>query len=113
MIPIPELSEHDEQVQFVKAFEERWPDLRILAIPNGARTNSIRQAAKIKAEGLRAGVPDLFIPALALWVEMKKPGGKLSPKQRDWIDYLQSIGHRVIVGFGARDAMGKVLQMME
>ena len=107
------VSEHDEQVMFIKAFEERWPEYRILAIPNGARTNSMQQAAKLKREGLRAGVPDLFIPALNVWVEMKTPHGKVSAEQQDWIEYLNSIGHIVIVGYGARDAFGKLLYFIE
>jgi hypothetical protein len=105
-------SEHGEQVMFIKAFEERWPEHRILSIPNGARTNSIQQATKLKREGLRAGVPDLFIPALNVWIEMKTLKGKVSADQRDWIEYLESIDHHVIVGYGARDAYSKLLQFM-
>lgn len=109
-LPVP--SEHDEQVWFIRDFEAAYPDLRILAIPNAGK-RSQRQGAGMLAEGLRPGVPDLFIPAKCLWVEMKRQkGSKISQEQKDWIAYLESIGHRVIVGYGARDALGKVTAVM-
>jgi hypothetical protein len=35
-------------------------------------------------------------------------GGVVSPVQRDWIAYLQGIGHQVIVGHGFEDARAKI-----
>jgi len=67
---------------------------------------------RLKAEGVTPGIPDLQIPALGLWIEMKRPGGKLSPVQKEIIAYLKSIGHTVIVGYGAEDASKKVLEHM-
>jgi len=67
------------------------------------------QGASLKAEGVTPGVPDLFVPAWLLWVEMKREtGGVVSPVQRDWIEYLESIGHRVIVGRGFEDAKRQI-----
>jgi len=67
------------------------------------------QGAALKAEGVSPGVPDLHIPAWKLWVEMKRSmGGVVSPVQRDWIAYLQGIGHQVIVGHGFEDARAKI-----
>ena len=54
-------SEHDLQVSCVNEFRLRNPRLRdlMIAIPNGGqRKNGI--AGKLKAEGVVAGVPDLF-----------------------------------------------------
>jgi hypothetical protein len=63
----------------------------------------------LKAEGVQAGVPDLCIPAWNLWVEMKRAkGGTISPEQKDWIAYLEGIGHRVIVGRGFEDARRQI-----
>ena len=63
----------------------------------------------MKAEGVTPGVPDLFVPTWNLWVEMKREaGGVVSPVQRDWIAYLESIGHRVIIGRGFEDAKRKI-----
>ena len=67
------------------------------------------QGAALKAEGVQAGVPDLFVPAWSLWVEMKREtGGIVSPVQKDWIQYLESIGHRVIIGQGFEDAKSQI-----
>jgi len=101
MIP----TEHAEQVTFVSEFERKWPDVRIFAIPNGGLRNP-KVGQKLKQEGVKKGVPDLFIPAWNTWVEMKRTkGGSLSPEQQDWIAYLASIGDTCIVAQGWEDAI--------
>jgi len=104
----PVLSEHYEQATFVAWFRQTYPSVRIFAIPNGG-SRSRTQGAKLKLEGVSPGVPDLFIPAWMLWIEMKRSvGGRLSAEQKDWIDYLQSVGHCAIVCAGCGDAQEKV-----
>ncbi len=98
------MSEHLEQREFVSWFRKNHPGVRIFAIPNGG-ARSLATAARLKAEGATAGVPDLFIPAWNTWVEMKRlGGGTLSQRQKDWREYLTSIGHTVIVAHGQEDA---------
>ena len=105
--PIP--SEDHEQMQLVSWFRKTYKEIRILSIPNGGHRH-IAVAAKMKATGQSAGVPDLFVPAWALWVEMKRTeGGTVSAVQKDWIAYLEGIGHKVIVGYGCEDAKAKIL----
>jgi len=101
--------EHAHQVGFLNWFKARFPAVLIMAIPNGGKRD-IATAKKLKDEGVLPGVPDLFIPSWHLWIEMKKPGGKLSPAQKEIIPRLESAGYMVIVGYGARDASEKVLQ---
>ena len=105
------MSEDQEQMLFVQWFRRQYPTIRIFSIPNGgARHPAV--AAKLKATGTSAGIPDLFIPAWSTWVEMKRAkGGRLSELQKDWIAYLESIGHKVLVGHGFEDAMAKVQQL--
>jgi len=92
----------------VSWFRRSYPDTRIFAIPNGG-SRSASQGASLKAEGVSPGLPDLFIPEWLLWVEMKREaGGIVSPVQRDWIQYLEGIGHRVIVGRGFEDAKRQI-----
>jgi len=101
-------SEHLHQVRLVSWFRRQYPDTRIFAIPNGGHRGA-SQGAALKAEGVQAGVPDLCVPEWLLWVEMKREaGGIVSPVQRDWIQYLESIGHRVIVGRGFEDAKRQI-----
>jgi len=104
-------SEHIEQREFVSAFRKRHPDVRIFAIPNG-EARSRTTGARLKAEGVSAGVPDLFIPAWLVWIEMKRQrGGTVSPAQRDWHRYLASIGHTVIVARGQEEAWRLIGEM--
>ena len=104
-------SEHLEQVRLVSWFRRQYPDTRILAIPNGGG-RSASQGAALKAEGVQAGVPDLCVPEWLLWIEMKREaGGVVSPVQREWISYLESIGHRVIVAHGFEDAKRQILDV--
>ena len=111
--PAAVLSEHFEQREFVRWFRGKYQSdpekpVRILAVPNGgARTPAT--AGRLKAEGVSAGVPDLFIPSWLLWIEMKRvKGGSVSAEQKDWIEYLASVGYRVIVARGAADAIKQI-----
>lgn len=75
-------TEHAEQMalmQWTVLNLKRFPNLDLLfAIPNGGdRSRSV--AAALKAEGVKSGVPDLFLPVpmgqfAGLWIEMKKRG---------------------------------------
>jgi hypothetical protein len=106
-------SEHQEQAGFVQWFRAKWPRVLIFAIPNGGKRN-ISTARNLKLEGVVPGVPDLFIPAWSIWIEMKRQkGGRLSPDQEDVIAYLEASGHRVIVGYGATDASDKLLALLK
>lgn len=101
-------SEHLEQVRLVSWFRRNYPGVRIFAIPNGG-LRSASQGAALKASGTVAGIPDLFVPEWLLWVEMKREtGGVVSPVQRDWIAYLEGIGHHCIVGRGFEDARRQI-----
>ena len=97
-------TEHEEQRELVKWFRQSFDGVRIFAIPNGgART--ITTAAKLKVEGVSAGVPDLYVPKWKLWIEMKRTkGGVVDKAQKDWHEYLTAIGDVVIVCRGADEA---------
>lgn len=102
-------TEHQEQCAFVNWFRAQFRGVRIFAIPNGGKRNVI-VATRLRDEGASAGVPDLFCPAWHLWVELKRrKGGRLTKHQEDWIAYLESIGHTVLIGKGATDAREKVV----
>ena len=107
------LQPNEEQEQMA---DMRWaalmtdthPELSLLhAIPNGART-SMSVAKRLKATGLRAGVPDLHLPVArggyhGLWLELKRQlGGKVSDEQRWWHEQLAAQDQWVAVCPGAR-----------
>ena len=107
-------SEDEEQMQVVQwaAMQMgRWPDLQWLYhIPNGGKRRRT-EAARFKALGVKAGVPDLCLPVPkggyhGLYIEMKRQeGGKLSKEQRDWIEGLDKNGYCVRRCDGARQAI--------
>jgi hypothetical protein len=106
MIRIP--TEDHEQMMVVQWFRRTYPAVRIFSVPNGGHRHPA-VAAKMKATGVVKGVPDLFVPAWRLWIEMKRvKGGSLSPEQKDWIKYLESVGFCCIVGKGADDAKQQI-----
>ena len=112
----PVLAEHAEQVAFVNWFRMQYPRVLIHSIPNGAHlagTDAQRAAkmARLKAEGLVPGVPDLFIPVWRVWVEMKRPGGVVSKEQRDVHARLRDAEYAVIVAYGWQDAREQVLRL--
>ena len=97
-------TEHFEQVQFVNWARATYPDLLIYAIPNGGfRMPQTRK--HLKEEGVQPGIPDLHIPELNLYIEMKRTkGGSLSKVQKHIIAHLKSIGINVEVCLGFVEA---------
>lgn len=109
----PARTEHVEQREFVSWFRKTYPAIRILAIPNGSQ-RSRTTGARLKAEGVVAGVPDLLVPAWNLWIEMKRAdGGSVSTQQKDWHRYLESIDHTVLVCAGFLQAKEKVEELVK
>jgi hypothetical protein len=105
-------SEHHEQALFVQWFRRTYHGVLIHSIPNGGH-RSKSAAVALKVEGTVAGIPDLFIPAWKLWVEMKRTkGGVVSPDQKKIIEYLKSIGYQVIVGKGFLHAKEQIEQFI-
>lgn len=106
------LSEHDEQAFVVARAEALAPsvsELRMLfAIPNGG-ARSKATAGRLKAEGVRPGVSDLFLSVPkgcyhGLYIEMKAISGRASDEQKAWIAAAREYGYRAEVCFGAEAA---------
>ncbi|MDR2893011.1 MAG: VRR-NUC domain-containing protein [Deltaproteobacteria bacterium] len=114
-------SEHDEQVALFRMFkfnEEKYPELRTaFAIPNGGH-RFIAVAAKLKAEGVKAGIPDIFVPAPrgnshGLFIELKAQGGTVTDKQFAMMAALSSQGYACIVSYGWQNAWAEVEGYLE
>ena len=107
-------AEHDIQcavVQWATLHERDEPRLELLfAIPSGG-ARSVITGARLKAEGTKRGLPDLCLPApntagyLGLWIELKAPGGRVSPEQQWWIDRLNVQGYHAVVCTGWIEAV--------
>lgn len=96
----------------VMTFCRTHPDERLrlmFAIPNGGG-RSKREAAELKATGVKPGVSDLFLPVMVggkggLWIEMKTDNGVVSKEQKDWIEAMQRGGYEAKVCRGYQDAI--------
>ena len=79
----------------------KWPELKFMfAIPNGGSRHKI-EAANLKKQGVKAGVPDVMLPVPrhgyhGLYIEMKRRrGGTLSRDQKTYIAFLREQGYKV------------------
>lgn len=131
---LPRASERDEQValfQKAEAYEHRHPELALLfAVPNGGQRNKI-VAARMKAEGVKPGVPDIAWPIArggyhALFIEMKrmkprrtKTKGlqmdrtKPTPEQRRWMDGLTAAGNLCVICWSAEEAWQAITEYLD
>ena len=85
--------------------EAMIPELALLHhIPNGGKRDIIT-ASRLKAEGVKSGVPDISLPVArngyhGLYIELKVGSNTPSDNQKKWIGMLRNQGHRVEVCYG-------------
>jgi hypothetical protein len=97
---------------------QRHPELRhLFAIPNGGKRDKIT-AAKLKAQGVKAGVPDMFLPVPrgeyhGLFIELKKIGKKAEPDQLTWMTALKKQGYGAMVCEGWEQAAKMLMMYLE
>lgn len=68
--------------------------------------------------GCRKGVPDLMLPIPmhgyhGLFIEMKRPGGRLDGAQRRWLAALNDLGYLAVCCKGWEEARDALLRYME
>ena len=115
------MTEHMEQVRLFRiaqiwAQQGTHPELELLhAIPmGGLRHKAV--AGKLKAEGVKAGIPDICLPVPrtgtrkrqgyhGLYIEMKDGRNKPTERQAWWIEKLREQGYRVEVCYGCQAAL--------
>lgn len=112
--------EHQHQAalfEWAKINEKKYPALVLMfAIPNGGHRH-IAVAKKLKAEGVKAGVPDIFLPCPTkkchgLFIEIKAPKGVVSLSQKQWILGLVSQGYLAQVCYGWEDARDVIVDYL-
>ena len=105
--------EHLLQVNCVNWFRWQYPKELIYAIPNGGQRNIII-AKKLKAEGVTAGIPDLFVAAACggyngIYIELKNgQQGIVSESQKNIIAHLQNKGYKVVVSRSFEDFVSTI-----
>lgn len=101
------MSEAQEQEVIIQ-----WADLNglpLFHIPNGGKRN-VAEAAHLKRQGVRAGVPDLFLPIPkgayhGLFIELKTGKNKATEKQIEWLKRLNNNGYLSRICYGADAAI--------
>jgi len=115
------MSEHAIQAAFIEWV--RWqegynPVLKLsFSIPNGGARHA-STANMLKAEGVRAGVPDWHLPIPmggynGLWIEFKFGKNKLSNAQKDFIEYLKYHKHKVCICYSTENAIKEVEEYLK
>ena len=114
------LTEHQHQAALIKWArhqEREFPELALLhAIPNGGKRGP-KTARAMKAEGVKAGVPDLCLPVArgpyhGLYLELKTGSGRLTKDQTRWLGALAAQGFFASVAVGYHGAVGLIREYL-
>jgi len=112
----------EEQIQvdlfnWARYHEAQYPELGLLFhVPNGGRRSRLT-GAKLKAMGVKAGVPDVCLPVPrqgygSLWIELKGPRGRLQESQKVWYEALTLANNRVLLCRSWLEAADAILEYL-
>ena len=100
-----EASEQAALMLWAQMHLAKYPQLRLLYhIPNGGSRNAA-EAASLKRQGVKAGVPDLCLPVArgarhGLYIELKAGKNRATKPQEEWIAALREQGYEAQVCTG-------------
>ena len=96
----------------------KYPELNLLYhVPNGGSRHKA-EAGRLRAEGVKAGVPDLCLPVArgqyhGLYIELKRQrGGRTSDHQSEWLDALSAQGYKAALCYGWEQAAGTIIEYL-
>lgn len=109
------LTEAQEQIKLIQYCEIKgFPYNLIFHIPNGGSRN-VLEAKNLKKQGVKPGVPDLFLPFpknqyCGLFIEMKSTmrGAKTSEAQNVWLNDLDNLNYKCVVCHGFDEAKNEI-----
>lgn len=104
------------QISFIEWVRYCHPEILAFAIPNGGSRNVI-EAKNLKRQGVMPGVPDIFVASpnqeyAGLFLEMKSPKGRLTPKQQDVQKKLSKAGYGVKTVYSIDEAINTFVLYM-
>ena len=127
----PEESQEQKALfKWWRVYSRHAPHLVMYHIPNGGK-RSKSEAARFRTMGVKAGVPDIFLPVKrsghwltgpsdmiapynGLYIELKRQhGGTVSPAQKTWIAALRIAGYAVEVCKGWEAAAAVIMDYLE
>lgn len=114
------MTEHTEQsmvIHWANRNSDRLPELKwlhsslngiFIPAPPAIRARIINH---MKAEGMKKGIPDLFLPVAkrgwhGLYIEMKREdGGKVRDEQKEFMEFADKQGYYAVVCHGYTEAV--------
>lgn len=104
-----EAAEQIKLFRWAEFYSGKYPLLKMLHhIPNGGSRNKI-EAANLKKQGVKSGVPDVCLPVPSgkyhgLYIEMKYGNNKPTDNQEDWLKNLSEQGYATKVCYSWEEA---------
>jgi hypothetical protein len=104
-----EATEQEALITWCGWQQPKHPELKLIYhVPNGGSRNAL-EAANLKRQGVKAGVPDLCLPVPkngfhGLYIEMKYGRNKTTEQQKEWLEELAAQGYFTAVCYGAEEA---------
>ena len=114
MIKLTERQHQEFIFQWAKHKQKQYPMLKYLhASMTGMKTDA-KTAAINKRAGLIKGIPDILLPYpnktyAGLFIELKTESGRPTKEQKEFIEYLNSVGYKAVVCHGHLEAI-KVIE---
>ena len=118
-LPVPtEAQEQMTLFSWAAMQSGKYPELKLLYhVPNGESRHKA-EAGRLRAEGVKAGVPDLCLPVPrgdfhGLYIELKRQrGGRLSDHQAEWMEALMRQGYCVALCEGWERAAETIIEYL-
>jgi hypothetical protein len=108
-------AEGEEQAELIAEFRQRYPvdGMLLIHVPNGGSRKNAFEGWRLKQQGVRAGVSDLFLPVarggfFGLWIEFKAaPPNDADPTeaQLEWLELMRGQGYRAELCLGIESAL--------
>lgn len=113
-----ESEEQEALFQWAEAMSGKYPCLKLMYhVPNGGH-RSAAVAGKLKAEGVKAGVPDICLPSArggyhGLYIELKAGKNTATKEQKEWLSALSEEGYKAVVCRGWVKAAEEIKKYLE
>lgn len=115
----PRDQEHRIQSACVRWYRLQYPHMKhnLFAVPNGSKRDVVI-GAKLKEEGVLAGVADLILLKSnrfygALLIELKTPEGRQSDTQKEWQQKITNDGYKYVIVRSLEDFQREVKLYLE
>jgi len=113
-----EATEQERIMRWAAVEQAEHPELKLLHhIPNGGSRNAA-EAANLKRQGVKAGVPDLCLPVArcgfhGLYIELKYGKNTVTDEQAEWLEQLRQQGYKAVPLWGAEQAIETIREYLD